>query len=206
MLDCVWVRKMRIVDLSMPLSDGTPVYPSDPEVEIKTIRRIETDGYYMNYLMMGEHVGTHVDAPAHFIANGKTVEKIPLDVFFGEGVVLRPQEVSGDLRGKVLLLLTEGRSIDVKTAGKVVKSGVKLVGIDSMSIGNEEVHRLLLGEGIPIIENLTNLKLLKGKRFLFFAFPLPIVGGSGSPVRAVAIIPERETQGGLYPCETSLWI
>ncbi|WP_297495999.1 cyclase family protein, partial [Thermococcus sp.] len=77
-----------IVDLSLPLGEDTPLYPGDPEVRIKPWALIERDGYYMNILKMGEHTGTHVDAPAHFILGGKTVDELPLEKFIGEAFVL----------------------------------------------------------------------------------------------------------------------
>ncbi|NJF24905.1 cyclase family protein [Thermococcus sp. Bubb.Bath] len=189
-----------LVDLSVPLSEETPIYPDDPPVSIKPWAFIGRDGYYMNVLKMGEHTGTHVDAPAHFIPGGKTIDEMPLESFIGEGIVL-------DLRGgeglislgelpeggfmhRIVLLLTEGRELSPEAALFLVAEGAKAVGTDGMSIGDDAVHRILLSEEIPIFENLANLEELLGREFTFIAFPLKIEGGSGSPVRAVAIVKE----------------
>ena len=182
---------MRIVDLSMTLSKETPTYPGDPKVEIKPWASIEKDGYYMNALSFGEHSGTHVDAPAHFLENGKTVDELSLDLFIGEGVVLdlhKGDELPQRLEKKIVLLLTGGGEITPELAEKLVGLGVKAVGTDGESIGDERVHKVFLSHGIPIYENLRNLKKLVGKRFTFIGFPLKIAGGSGSPVRAVAVL------------------
>jgi len=187
-----------IVDLSMPLSDETPVYPDDPPISVRLWAVIDRDGYYMNVLKMGEHSGTHVDAPAHFIPGGKTIDEMPLESFIGEGIVIDVRNGEGKVGleeipddtyyGKIVLFLTEGRELSPEVALFLVAEGVKAIGTDAMSIGDEAVHRILLSEEVPIFENLTNLEELLGKNFTFLAFPLKIEGGSGSPVRAVAFL------------------
>jgi len=194
-----------IIDLSVPLSDRTPVYPGDPEVRIRPWAFIERDGYYMNSLKLGEHSGTHVDAPAHFVPGGKTVDEIPLDKFMGRGFVVDVRGGEGAVRldeipdtgyyDRITLFLTGGRELSPEVALFLVAEGVKAVGTDAMSIGDSTVHTILLSEEVPIFENLRNLELLLGREFQFIGFPLKIAGGSGSPVRAVAILPEEESLG-----------
>jgi len=187
-----------IVDLSLPLGEDTPLYPGDPEVKIRPWAFIERDGYYMNVLKLGEHSGTHVDAPAHFIPGGKTVDEMPLEKFMGEGLVLDVRGGDGNVEldeipdsgycGRIVLFLTGGRELSPEVALFLVAEGVKAVGTDAMSIGDETVHTILLTAEVPVFENLTNLEKLVGKTFTFIAFPLKIDGGSGSPVRAVAVV------------------
>ncbi|AFK22186.1 cyclase family protein [Pyrococcus sp. ST04] len=188
---------MKIIDLSREISEETEVYPGDPPIEISPWAKIEEDGYYMNILKMGEHAGTHVDAPAHFIMGGETIDRLPLDKFVGEGVVvdvrggkghIRAEEIPKNIRGMIVLLLTNGRELSKEASERLVRENVKAVGTDSLTIGNEEVHKILLSAKIPIFEGLTNLEELLGKEFLFIGFPLKIKRGSGSPIRAVAII------------------
>ena len=187
-----------IVDLSLPLGEDTPVYPGDPEVKVKPWAFIERYGYYMNALKLGEHSGTHVDAPAHFIPGGKTVDEMPLEKFIGEAFVVDVRDGEGTVKldelpdsgyyGKIVLFLTGGRGLSPEVALFLVAEGVKAVGTDAMSIGDETVHTILLSEEVPVFENLTNLDILLGRTFTFVAFPLKIEGGSGSPVRAVALL------------------
>ncbi|GAB6101589.1 cyclase family protein [Thermococcus atlanticus] len=187
-----------IVDLSVPLSDDTPSYPDDPPVSVRLWAVIDRDGYYMNVLKLGEHSGTHVDAPAHFIPGGKTVDEMPLEKFIGEGIVLDVRDGNGPIRldeipdegyfGRIVLFLTGGRELSPEVALFLVAEGAKAVGTDAMSIGDDAVHRILLSEDVPIFENLTNLEVLLDMEFTFMAFPLKIEGGSGSPVRAVAVV------------------
>ncbi|AHF80519.1 cyclase family protein [Thermococcus paralvinellae] len=187
-----------IVDLTKTLSEELEVYPGDPEIKIKEWTSLEKDGYYMNFLCFGEHSGTHVDAPAHFIKGGKTIDDLPLEKFFGKAIVIDASDGQGeitieevpktDLEGKIVLFYSRGRELSVELAEFLVNAKIKAVGTDGMSIGNEEVHRTLLSAEIPIFENLTNLEKLSGKNFTFIAFPLKIKNGSGSPVRAIALL------------------
>lgn len=190
-----------IIDLSKPIYDKMPVYPDDPPVSVRPWALIPRDGYYLNALKMGEHTGTHVDAPAHFVPGGKYISEMPLEKFIGEGVVIDVRGGEGKVRleeipdsgyyGKVVIFLTGGRELSPEVALFVVAEGARAVGTDTESIGDEAVHRILLSEELPIFENLTNLESLLGREFTFIAFPLKIEGGSGSPVRAVAILHEE---------------
>ncbi|USS41711.1 cyclase family protein [Thermococcus aggregans] len=190
-----------IVDLTLELSEETTVYPGDPRVEIRKWTAIEKDGYYTNALFLGEHSGTHVDAPAHFIPGGKTIDEIPLERFIGKGVVLdvsslneniKPQDITKS--AEVVLFYTGGREVYLSEEGAkyLVELGVKVVGIDAPTIGDSSTHKVLLSNEVVIFENLTNLQKLIGKEFTFFGVPLKIKNGSGSPVRAFAIIKEEE--------------
>lgn len=79
---------MRIVDLTMELKTGSPVFPGYPTPIVHTWVRIEEQGYYANLLMFVEHTGTHVDSPAHFIEEAPTIDEVPPDRFMGKGVVV----------------------------------------------------------------------------------------------------------------------
>lgn len=186
-----------IIDLTLELSEETPVYPGDPRVEMKRWATIEKDGYYMNALFLGEHSGTHVDAPAHFIANGKTIDQVPLERSIGKGAVIDVSYLDrniepGDIERveEMVFFYTGGKSIYLSEEGAeyLVEKGIKAVGIDNPTIGGFEVHKILLSNEILIFENLTNLEKLIGKEFTFFGVPLKIKNGSGSPVRAFALI------------------
>ena len=190
-----------IIDLSMELSENILVYPGDPKVEIKAWSTIEKDGYYMNTLFMGEHTGTHVDAPAHFIEGGKTIDEMPLDKFIGEGAVIDVSKLDRDIlpediteKAEIVLFYTNGAEVYLseESAKHLVNLGVKALGIDKPSIDRDfRAHRVLLANEVVIFENLVNLEKLIGKEFTFIGVPLKIKNGSGSPVRAFAIIKEK---------------
>ncbi len=190
----------KVVDLTRTIEGGMEVYPGDPEVEVNTWTTMEENGYRMNVIRMGEHTGTHVDAPAHIVEDGTTIDKMPIEAFLGTGVVVdtggRDEEVGASevpegLQGMVVLF-SGGRELGIEAAKKLVRERVKAVGVECASVGDLEVHRILLGAGVPVYENLTNVEELRGKDFIFLGLPLKIVNGSGSPVRAVAILTDSK--------------
>jgi len=73
----------QLVDLSHPLEDGQLSYPSDPEIHVTAHRTMESHGVNVSRIAMGSHQGTHLDAPAHFFADGATLDQIPLERFYG---------------------------------------------------------------------------------------------------------------------------
>lgn len=76
-------------DLTHPIEDGMPVYPDDPEVHIALAQTVETDGADVTSIRMGSHTGTHIDAPSHSIAGGRTMADVSLDELVGDAIVLR---------------------------------------------------------------------------------------------------------------------
>ena len=80
---------MRAVDLSHPIATGMPVYPGDPDVTVTPALRLADDGVAVARLDLGSHAGTHLDAPAHSIIGGRTVDRIPLELLVGGACILR---------------------------------------------------------------------------------------------------------------------
>lgn len=74
---------MRVIDLSWPITDGMPVFPGDPAPSVRRIMTAESDGAAVSLLTLGSHTGTHMDAPAHMAAGGKTLDEFPGESFFG---------------------------------------------------------------------------------------------------------------------------
>jgi arylformamidase len=166
---------------------------------------------------MGAHSGTHVDAPVHFIAGGNTVESLPLSVLMGLAEVI---EVSPDVlvidedliqkncRSNLERVLFKTRNsefwgspengfrvdytyIDPAAAQRLVSLGVKLVGIDYLSIERYQsstfaTHEILLSHGVVVLEGL-DLRNVSGGRYELICLPLKIAGGSGdgAPARAI---------------------
>lgn len=87
------MKYTKIVDLTIPLTNNTPIYPGDPVPLIQQAASISQDGYNVSTLELGSHTGTHVDAPYHIISEGNRMDEAPLEQFMGEGVVI-------DVRGK----------------------------------------------------------------------------------------------------------
>lgn len=199
---------MNYIDLTMPLTPSTPVYPGDPQVEVTVAGELDKDGYLDHLLKLGTHNGTHIDAPAHMIANGKLLSAFSLDHFVGTGKVVDVREgfsldalEAADIQQGDIVLLYTGKSehfdapdyytdypsVTDEAAEFVVTKGAKMVGVDTGSVDHEPflVHKKLLGNDVLIIENLVNLGQLVGKSFTVFALPLNLTV-EGSPARVIA--------------------
>lgn len=215
-----------VVDLTRPLSVGMPVHPDDAPVAAIPRCTFENEGYAVTTLVLSSHVGTHLDAPYHFIQGGKTVDALPVSRLVGEGVVLDlrghgPEISFVDLEtaiaaagglgeGDFALLWTgwdahfgqddmwDHPYLSAEAAKHLLVLGVTMVGTDCGGVDSREayavseeeaghpIHYLLLAGDIPIVENLTGLDQLGAGRCRCAFLPLPIVGGDGSPIRAVA--------------------
>ena len=155
------LKLMRIIDVSVPVSQTTPTYPGDPHIEIEQWAALERgDAANVTMLHLGAHTGTHVDAPAHFIEGAPRVDSLPLDALIGEARVI---EISGDVRAieaahigaenlggaKRILFKTRNSAFWANTAEgfrtdftylapdaarALVENGVQLVGIDYLSV------------------------------------------------------------------------
>jgi arylformamidase len=214
----------RFVDLSVDFASlKSQVYPGSPLPLRSTFTTIADTGFQSNIWTFEEHTGTHVDAPAHTVVNGDSIEATPLSRYIGKGIVLDfsrypsraeigERDISkrlGDIGlgadaqlNSVLLFYTGYTSkfgtpkwLDNPVLGRdacefIAGLGVKAVGIDAATPDRDPypAHKLLLPKGIPIFENLANLDRLLRKEFVFVGAPIPLVGGTGSPVRALALL------------------
>jgi arylformamidase len=197
-----------IIDLSMRLSDDTPVYPGDPCVRIEATSTFEVAGFFNTRLTLGAHNGTHIDAEGHMIPGGRMLNEYPLSCFHGRGVLLDARDGSPefDLRdigvdADCIVLLWTGISdarhepdyysrvpdLTMDLVEHLIAAGVKMVGVDAGSIDAEpfEVHKALLSGGVLIAENLVGLSALASRPFTVWALPLN-VGVEASPARVVA--------------------
>lgn len=201
---------MKYIDLTHPFTANMPVYPGDPNPELKPCATITQSGFTDYQLTTGMHVGTHIDGPAHMLDGPRQLVDFPLDHFFGRGILLNAKNKLLDRhlfdkvsinKGDIVLIYTSwsekwGREeyfsdypeMIEDLAQMLVNYGVKMVGLDTPSPDSEpfKVHKLLFEHEILIIENLNNLSSLIGiENFEVIALPLKIVADS-SLVRVVA--------------------
>jgi len=196
-------------DVSIPLHPDMTVWPGDPEFTFEPFSSMaEGASCNMSRMTLGTHTGTHCDAPWHFLEPGKTLDQLDPSVYFGRALVI---EVKGTdhVRGADLpveplpdrvLFKTPNSDLPVDgkfdpafvalaedAAERLVKDGVRLVGIDYLSIapkGNSgPVHRILLGKGVFVVEGLRLVGIAPGL-YDFIVLPLPVVGADGAPCRA----------------------
>ncbi|MBD5559095.1 MAG: cyclase family protein [Clostridia bacterium] len=174
-----------IIDITMELSERTPVYASDPHVQLRNHTTLEEDGYAVSSMAMGSHSGTHVDAPCHMVPGGGSVVDIPLDTLVGKCLVVDVREMRIPRTTKrVLIKGNTGRdcTLNVRQAEALLKMGVELIGTDGLSIGDDEVHKILLEAQCAVLECLDLGRANPGGYFLC-AMPLK-VDLDGAPVRA----------------------
>jgi len=202
-----------IFDITRPLYAGMPVWPGDPEVRLDALSSVERgDAFTLSRLTLGTHTGTHLDAPRHVWAGGKGVDELPLEAFVGRATVVDVSSCSAHLgvaclAEKVpagcrrLLLKTQGKDttespakvLTPEAAAWIATQGMLLVGTDQASLDPPEVgtgaaHRLLLGAGIILVENLALEGIAPGEYDLI-CLPLKLRQGDGAPVRAILIRP-----------------
>lgn len=179
---------IKIIDITRELNDQTKIYEGDPHVRIEQFYTVETNGFAITKLSMGSHSGTHIDAPSHVISGGRHVSQIPLSEMVGQCVVVdkNGMKIPADMRRVIIKGEDEetGR-ITESQARKLVDAGVRLVGTDSLSIGSDEVHDILLSEGCLILES---LELSKAEPGIYMLCALPLkIAADGSPIRACLV-------------------
>lgn len=204
-----------LYDVSLTISEDLPVWPGDPKIELKKISQIE-DGELANvtHISTCVHIGTHVDAPDHFLGDGQTVENLPLDLLVGAAAVVELPVVgqisAADLQkasipeGTKRLLIKTANSqlwadgvkdfkedfiaLDADAASYLVDQGVEVVGADYLSVAPfadpAPTHRILLEAGVLIIEGL-NLSGIKTGVYTLLCLPLKISGSDGAPARVL---------------------
>jgi kynurenine formamidase len=107
----------RLVDLSHPLTERVPIYPGDPEPRIFTATTVTDDGYNLSHVQIGTQTGTHIDAPFHFRDRGATVDRMPLELTVGAGVVV---PVPGKAAGERITLADLAPHRDRLGPGRIV--------------------------------------------------------------------------------------
>jgi arylformamidase len=197
---------MQIFDVSVPLREGMVTYPGDPTVKVERAASI-ADGDVVNLTRIdfGLHSGTHVDAPVHFIDGAAGVDSVPLDVLVGPCEVVEVPDLSFDSVARVpdgvdrVVFRTpnselwargefadEFARLDGEAARSLVERGVRLVGVDYLSVGDEDAHHALLGGGVVPVEGL-DLRGIDPGTYELVCLPLRVVGADGAPARAILI-------------------
>ena len=201
---------MKVIDLSMPIDERTPVFPGGPKQVIEQLATIEKTDCNEKRLSFNSHFSTHMDAPAHMLTNGKTLTDYAVDKFVGECIVLDvrgQKEINANLdtvnEGDIVFFFTAHSDkaydkdyfttnpvISPKTAQALVYKKIKMVGLDAPTPDNEPytLHKLFFKNDILIVENIVNLKKLAGKRFMCYVLPLKIHKADGAPCRVIAVL------------------
>lgn len=199
---------MKIYDISQEVF-GCQVYPGDPAPERKTLSSMEKgDLYNLTAFSMCAHNGTHVDAPFHFLQDGKTMDAISLDAFVGMAYVAEHHGVlSGSDAAEIIqkakaqnpeaakrILIKGDAEVSLEAAKAFASSGLLLLGNESQTVGPKgapmAVHLALLSAGVILLEGIRLAEVSEGV-YLLNAAPLNLSGADGSPCRAVLIADDR---------------
>ncbi|MBP3371524.1 MAG: cyclase family protein [Clostridia bacterium] len=195
---------MKIYDISQEVF-GCEVYPGDPAPEKKILSSIgQGDLYNLTSFSMCAHNGTHVDAPFHFIKDGKTVDEIDLEAFVGmayvaehEGIVsaedavqilAKAKEHDPDAASRILI--KGNAEVSLEAAEVFASSNLLLLGNESQTVGPENapmaVHVALLSAEVVLLEGIRLHDVAEGVYFLNAA-PLNLAGADGAPCRAILV-------------------
>lgn len=183
---------------------SSPVYEGDPSTVVEKIKDIENgDSYNLSKLSFSVHGGTHIDAPLHFCGDGKSIDNLRLNTFFGKCTVI---SVKGVLTGedmerllpyckKRILFHGEGETFLSRSAAIVLaESRVVLVGTDAQSIAPKfdeaQPHRELAQSGVAVLEGL-NLSSVEDGEYDLCAFPIKLCGLEAAPCRAILFEQEK---------------
>jgi arylformamidase len=208
---------MSIYDISLPISASLVVWPGDPPVSITAVAHLDRgDHATVSRLEMSAHTGTHVDAPAHFIQGGVGVDALDLSALVGLALVAEVREadaLTADVLAELAIplgaerVLFRTRNSNLWAQGKrefdedfvaitedgarwLIERGIRLVGVDYLSVGPfsapRPTHQMLLQAGIVLVEGL-NLSGIRPGIYQFMCLPLRIVGADGAPARAILI-------------------
>jgi arylformamidase len=209
---------MAIFDISIGIDENLPLWPGDPELRLHWAANIEQgDLVNLTELSMSIHTGTHIDAPLHFLPNGKPIDSLSLNVFMGEAqVVAIPQDVNlitvnilqdvCEINAARILFKTKNSqlwetskfqqdyvALEASAAQWLVDQGVQLVGIDYLSIAPFKdpapTHKILLSNNVVIVESL-DLRSVEPGLYTLICLPLKLVGREAAPARAILLTPE----------------
>ncbi len=196
-------------DITQPMHTGMAIWPGDPPVRLEEALTLAQDGVRVSRLCCGTHTGTHIDAPAHVLERGATLDDLPLDALVGPAelvdvvgedvITLDRLRAALPAPGERVLLRTRPGSApeeDLHVVGLTLAAaqwltarGVRLVGTDSASVDArdapaEPAHRCLLGAGVVVVEGLA-LGQAPAGHYQLACLPLRLAGADGAPARAV---------------------
>jgi arylformamidase len=205
---------MNIIDISWPLSELTTAYKDKKTISFNTVKTVAKDGVCESLITLSSHSGTHIDAPAHFIDNGSTIDHALLERFMGPCKVIDMTHISTVITADALydldieeddfiLFKTKNSALsatmpfnknfvylEASAAAYLAECAVALVGFDYLGIEREqpqhETHRLLMDADVMIVEGLRLAHVTAGA-YLFVCLPLAVQGVEAAPARAVLV-------------------
>jgi kynurenine formamidase len=201
---------MKLVDLTMPLNERTPVFPGSPKPSFKRVAYVDKDGYNAHRICTNTHFGTHIDSPWHMLRNGKRLTDFSIERFIGQAIlydVRGQREIDIELKdvkeNDIVIFRTDHTKkayasgffetapvISRKLAEELVERRVNIVGIDSFTLDEPpcDIHKLFFRQEILILENLVELGNIPVSIFKIYVFPIKYDRIDGAPCRVIAQI------------------
>jgi arylformamidase len=200
-----------LIDISQKVTPGSSVFPGDTRFTLRKVASLDEGAPCdVGTIETTLHIGTHADAPSHFVKGADDIAAVPLERYFGPARVMQrigngpltADEVRAwnPVKGMRYLVRTretidpnewpaEFAHLDPEAATVLAEAGIALFGIDTPSVDHQEsktldAHKALLSGGVAILENL-DLSAVRPMPYELMAFPLRIEGADASPVRAV---------------------
>lgn len=182
-------RIKKIVDLAWEFTEKTPIYPGDPEPSVEVATTLENEGYNLSRLVMGTQTGSHVDAPYHFSNEGETIDKMELDFFLGDAVIVKATQKKEDEaitmedvqpydalihEGKIVLFQTNWYKkrgteaffhhpyVHKEVAHYLVDKGIRFIGIDTINADQTG------GTEFPVHDLFSEKRLMIGENWAYF--------------------------------------
>ena len=188
---------MKVIDISQPVFSCC-VYPGDPAPQVQTLCSMEAGNLYnLSAFAMCAHNGTHVDAPKHFLKDGKAIGDMPPEMFVGPCFVAREsggidrekaQVILKNAQGAKRILIAGDITVTQEAADVFANANLLLLGNESQSVGPEDapmaVHLILLGAGVALLEGIRLQNVPEGF-YTLCAAPLNLGDCEGAPCRAV---------------------
>lgn len=195
---------MKIYDISQELFSCV-VFPGDPAPRREVLSSMEEGALYnLTALSLCAHNGTHIDAPYHFIQDGKTVEQLSLEKLVGWAYVTHESGIlTAEDADRILakaknsnpesakrILIGGKATVSEEAASVFAAAGIDLVGNESQTVGPEDapmqVHLTLLGAEVVLLEGIRLDGIPEGV-YLLSAAPISLAGSDGAPCRAILI-------------------
>jgi arylformamidase len=199
----------RLIDVSLTVRPGMHFFDGDPRMSLERVIALADGGpANVSLLSCGVHTGTHVDAPLHFIEDASAVHELDVDALCGPALVVDLRHLEGDIDAAALERVNLGDarrilfatsnsylwalpafsaefvSIAPDAAQLLVDRGVRLVGVDYLSVGSPETHRILLGADVVCVEGL-NLAGVAAGGYEMFCGPIKLEDADGAPARVL---------------------
>jgi arylformamidase len=199
----------KLIDVSLLVRPDMHFFDGDPRMALDRVLSLDDgDPANVSLLSCGVHTGTHVDAPLHFIPGGSGADRLDVDALAGPALVVDLRQLDGDIDTDALadvdldgvervLFATRNSwlwalpsftmdfvSIAPSAASLLVEKGIRLVGVDYLSVGSPETHRILLGADVVCVEGL-DLSAVPAGHYEMFCGPVKLQDADGAPARVL---------------------